>query len=235
MQVKRLKNDELYHHGIKGQQWGVQNGPPYPLNTKKEFKNAKKYGKKWFNPGRKVGMHSKAIQQVVNADDYKKASSDYQKAGKALDDYVERYSKANKSQIIKNAEAAVRKDSKEHGWGYDERDIKAAIYENTHREDSNTFGGNSYYHRELYKLIKNDKKFKELSDNTIKAANEYKKKNTEYAEKILGKYKDEKIKTFSGNVKAKSVVSDAIEAMDSNDLFIYYFDDGPNWYADDKK
>lgn len=24
--------DELYHHGVKGQQWGVQNGPPYPLN-----------------------------------------------------------------------------------------------------------------------------------------------------------------------------------------------------------
>jgi len=23
---------ELYHHGIKGQKWGVQNGPPYPLD-----------------------------------------------------------------------------------------------------------------------------------------------------------------------------------------------------------
>ncbi|MCC8160264.1 MAG: hypothetical protein LIO53_02935 [Oscillospiraceae bacterium] len=26
--------NELYHHGIKGQRWGVQNGPPYPLNAK---------------------------------------------------------------------------------------------------------------------------------------------------------------------------------------------------------
>ena len=24
-------NNELYHHGIKGQKWGVKNGPPYPL------------------------------------------------------------------------------------------------------------------------------------------------------------------------------------------------------------
>ena len=24
--------DELYHHGIKGQKWGVKNGPPYPLD-----------------------------------------------------------------------------------------------------------------------------------------------------------------------------------------------------------
>ena len=26
-------SDSLYHHGIKGQQWGVQNGPPYPLGS----------------------------------------------------------------------------------------------------------------------------------------------------------------------------------------------------------
>ena len=25
------KMSELYHHGIKGQKWGVRNGPPYPL------------------------------------------------------------------------------------------------------------------------------------------------------------------------------------------------------------
>lgn len=27
------RNAELYHHGIKGQKWGVQNGPPYPLGS----------------------------------------------------------------------------------------------------------------------------------------------------------------------------------------------------------
>ena len=27
-----VASDELYHHGILGQEWGVQNGPPYPLN-----------------------------------------------------------------------------------------------------------------------------------------------------------------------------------------------------------
>lgn len=24
---------ELYHHGIKGQQWGVKHGPPYPIDA----------------------------------------------------------------------------------------------------------------------------------------------------------------------------------------------------------
>lgn len=32
--------NELYHHGIKGQRWGVRNGPPYPLGE-----NTKEYGK----------------------------------------------------------------------------------------------------------------------------------------------------------------------------------------------
>lgn len=31
MVVKRIKSDELYHHGVKGQRWGVRKGPPYPL------------------------------------------------------------------------------------------------------------------------------------------------------------------------------------------------------------
>lgn len=32
--VRRIKNDELTHHGIKNQHWGVRNGPPYPLDRK---------------------------------------------------------------------------------------------------------------------------------------------------------------------------------------------------------
>lgn len=26
-------NDDIQHHGIQGQKWGVQNGPPYPLKV----------------------------------------------------------------------------------------------------------------------------------------------------------------------------------------------------------
>lgn len=29
--MKKLYSSELYHHGVKGQKWGVRNGPPYPL------------------------------------------------------------------------------------------------------------------------------------------------------------------------------------------------------------
>lgn len=61
MVVRRLpSNSELYHHGIKGQHWGVKNGPPYPLDQKvskriKSGKNENRY------EGKKVGIpHSAA-------------------------------------------------------------------------------------------------------------------------------------------------------------------------------
>ncbi len=38
-----LKMSELYHHGIKGQEWGVKNGPPYPLDKKNMTPEEKKY------------------------------------------------------------------------------------------------------------------------------------------------------------------------------------------------
>lgn len=34
-------SDELCHHGIKGQKWGVKNGPPYPLDAKGQIKRVK--------------------------------------------------------------------------------------------------------------------------------------------------------------------------------------------------
>lgn len=38
-----IRNDEpkLAHHGIKGQKWGVRNGPPYPIDRKKVEKTKK--------------------------------------------------------------------------------------------------------------------------------------------------------------------------------------------------
>ena len=32
--IHRKSDNELSHHGISGQRWGVRNGPPYPLDQK---------------------------------------------------------------------------------------------------------------------------------------------------------------------------------------------------------
>lgn len=34
IKLKRKPKNELYHHGIHGQRWGVRNGPPYPLDSR---------------------------------------------------------------------------------------------------------------------------------------------------------------------------------------------------------
>lgn len=41
-----MYQNELYHHGIKGQRWGIQNGPPYPLNSPMSESKARKCAKK---------------------------------------------------------------------------------------------------------------------------------------------------------------------------------------------
>lgn len=51
----------LIHHGVKGQQWGVQNGPPYPLSSeistgRRLKKEQKKFAKKVSKYGTKNGF-----------------------------------------------------------------------------------------------------------------------------------------------------------------------------------
>ena len=44
MEVRRMPSSmsELYHHGIKGQEWGDRNGPPYPLDSNASVQAKKK-------------------------------------------------------------------------------------------------------------------------------------------------------------------------------------------------
>ena len=53
MHVYRKKESYLCHHGIKGQHWGVKNGPPYPLDIK--VSRQIKAGK---NEDRHTGKHT---------------------------------------------------------------------------------------------------------------------------------------------------------------------------------
>lgn len=52
--------DELYHHGIRGQKWGVKNGPPYPLKggnysrTEKYYKYRKSIKSNTLNNKRHI-------------------------------------------------------------------------------------------------------------------------------------------------------------------------------------
>lgn len=52
--------DELYHHGIKGQRWGVRNGPPYPLNPQTHASVVRSAGH--GSSGKKKGKIGKIIE-----------------------------------------------------------------------------------------------------------------------------------------------------------------------------
>ena len=47
-------SDFLIHHGIKGQKWGVENGPPYPLTPSKDYTASEKKANKIINKANKL-------------------------------------------------------------------------------------------------------------------------------------------------------------------------------------
>lgn len=70
----KIERDPNYleHHGILGQKWGTQNGPPYPLDrqTKKTMKQAQKDAKEYARAkmyyGNGAGTRRKLINNTVN-------------------------------------------------------------------------------------------------------------------------------------------------------------------------
>ena len=68
-----MHNNELYHHGVKGQKWGVENGPPYPLGSgmsertarSRAKKDAKEYARAKMFYGEGAGNRRKLIKNIV--------------------------------------------------------------------------------------------------------------------------------------------------------------------------
>lgn len=64
MEYKIVTTSELYHHGIKGQKWGVLNGPPYPLNASDKSASEKRLGS-----NKKTNKVSKLDNSIKGWDD----------------------------------------------------------------------------------------------------------------------------------------------------------------------
>lgn len=86
-------SDELYHHGIKGQQWGIQNGPPYPLSAADHKKVAKSATKELNR-----------IDQEISQNKYRKEASKKREESARIS--------GNRSGVTteKNAQKEIEKD-----------------------------------------------------------------------------------------------------------------------------
>ena len=84
--MSRYWDDELYHHGIKGQSWGVENGPPYPLNAagkrkfrerlKARMKQGTEAAKKKISEASRVHKENKAAKKAAKIEEKEQARAE---------------------------------------------------------------------------------------------------------------------------------------------------------------
>lgn len=93
-------NDVLSHHGIRGQKWGDQNGPPYPLGSGQKSYSEKKQArmdKKWIRKNdKKIRRYAESQTKDVMREyekELRKNYPKYNKNGKINANYATAYSK----------------------------------------------------------------------------------------------------------------------------------------------
>lgn len=111
MVVRRLRDDELYHHGVKGQRWGVRRyqNPDGTLTAQGEARLAKLRG-------REIGIVKKRMLKAQKAFEKQDA-----KLQKKIDKRIERGGNADKLAD----KSAKRRESYEKGKSVAEKEIKA--------------------------------------------------------------------------------------------------------------
>lgn len=115
-----IYGDSLMHHGIKGQKWGIENGPPYPLTDHDKLSNTIFNNAKRNEPqitkdvsnavlssgARMYGLEHKlktkdSISRKIQTDSKEKQISEY-KAAEDIKDAVRYTSIANDNNFVKS-------------------------------------------------------------------------------------------------------------------------------------
>lgn len=171
---------ELYHHGIKGQQWGKRNGPPYPLGYVELLKGGylsdkqKKSIKKVTNKNGDIVVKKGTTLSRVTGSKYETEGSKYMS-------FLDEDKKQYKTDFIHYMDS-------EHGYEdiyKAEKDLKIASYEKTLSTILDNIG---------------DKKVSDvMSEQDLTWE---KKTNSGYmAKEALNKVKNKTLKDFYGDIK----------------------------------
>lgn len=94
----------LMHHGIKGQKWGVENGPPYPLNPSRQYSAAEKRLNKVYDKARNYAEadlkgtenynRRKNVYDLINKKNYEEGfDRSVEEARKEIDKVAKKYKK----------------------------------------------------------------------------------------------------------------------------------------------
>lgn len=103
MVVRRISNNELYHHGIEGQKWGVrrfqnEDGSLTPAGRNRYNKMAKKDAKEWARAKMYYGEGAGTRRKLIKARVDERSKNDYYK--QQFDAYL------NEQDMSKHASAA---------------------------------------------------------------------------------------------------------------------------------
>lgn len=217
--------DYLMHHGIKGQKWGVENGPPYPLNPQKDYSDAEKkanakLAKKVKNTWLKKSYNYKDTAKIVEASDqFKRALNNpkvkqaEEKLQKEEDTYYKFYNDDKLSDKYYTLAGIVC--SMHYGDINDIENVKNMIwgYKN---EDLNQGYGTAF---QLYCLDN-----KKNPDDSLDALDEYVDKLKNSISDVMGKYGDIVIRDVKiGDTHYITDVKDIMARINNQEH--YAFDD----------
>lgn len=114
-------NDYIAHHGVDGQKWGVQNGPPYPLDSKiSTGKRLKSIGAS-RSPQKVAEDNQDMFNDILQRERYSLSSSDRKQATKDFNEIVKEISK-DENVSKKELEKIARKTFQQ----YDKEQMKLA-------------------------------------------------------------------------------------------------------------
>lgn len=194
-------NYELYHHGIKGQKWGVRRYQNKDGSLTQKGK--KRYSKELYS-------EMKKNDRKLSRTDYKNAVKNKLSNDKRVKDYVSSNSKEYKK-ILREWGNIQDKIDKE----YENDDTYKRAYEKAIKN-----GGDpklKYFDDYVYELMGEDKKISKLESQSEKAwnnLNEYSKKAKPLVDDIIGKYGNMPANALNdNNVKAESWIYSSLEDL----------------------